>query len=493
MSDPSLDIPAPTPKSPTLDTPASLASAATEEKKERERGKAEELYAAHKKIYVRSTSGSFARWRWILMWLTQIIFLGLPWLTWNGRQAVLLHLVERKFYIFGWVFWPQDVLFLSILLIISAYSLFFFTAIAGRLWCGYACPQTVYTEIFLWIEEKIEGDHSARAKLDKAPMSSRKFALKLAKHTIGVAFALWTGFTFVAYFSPLKELLESVLTFGFGPWERFWIFFYATFTFVLAGSLREQVCMFMCPYARFQSVMFDPDTLVVTYDEARGEPRGMRHKGEDPASRGECIDCGICIQVCPTGIDIRNGLQYECIGCAACVDACDQIMDKLKLPRGLVRYSTENALKRGWGSSEIAHHVLRLRTLIYGTILLGIIAAFIWGLATRIPLRVDVIGDRTLAGRMVGKMVENDFTLKLMNMTESERTFVIEVDGLEGIRVVGDKQVTVGPAENLEVVRSVQAPEDAGQVGANRIYFEVTSTDDPGVKRREKTVFQYPK
>ncbi|MCL2874889.1 MAG: cytochrome c oxidase accessory protein CcoG [Betaproteobacteria bacterium] len=453
------------------------------------------LYAAHKKIYVRSTSGLFVRWRWILVWLTQVIFFGLPWLTWNGRQAVLLHLVERKFYIFGWVFWPQDVLFLSVLLIISAYSLFFFTAIAGRLWCGYACPQTVYTEIFQWIEEKIEGDHTVRAKLDKAPMGGRKFGIKLFKYVIWVIFALWTGFTFVAYFSPVKELLASIPVFGFGPWEKFWIFFYATFTFVFAGSLREQVCKYMCPYARFQSVMFDMDTLMVTYDEARGEPRGFRRRGEDPTTRGDCIDCGICIQVCPTGVDIRKGLQYECIGCGACIDACDLIMDKLNVPHGLVRYTTENALKRGWGASEIARHIMRPRTMIYGTILLGIISAFIWGLVTRIPLRVDVIRDRTPTGRIVsGGMVENDYMLKLMNMTEKERTFVITVDGLEGVRIASDKrQVTVDPANNHEEILVVQAPDGAGQPGSNRIYFEVVSTDDPNVRRREKAAFLYPK
>jgi cytochrome c oxidase accessory protein FixG len=494
MNDPSLD--ASSPEGSTLDTPpvpAPVPSTVAEEKKKGGNAEGEGLYASHKKIYVRSTSGAFARWRWIFVWFTQVIFFGLPWLTWDGRQAVLLHLVERKFYIFGWVFWPQDVLFLSVLLIISAYSLFFFTAIAGRLWCGYACPQTVYTEIFLWIEEKIEGDHSARMKLDRAPMSGRKFALKFAKHAVGIMFALWTGFTFVSYFSPVKELLASIPTFGFGPWERFWIFFDAAFTFVLAGSLREQVCRYMCPYARFQSVMFDPDTLVVTYDEARGEPRGVRRKGEDPSNKGDCIDCGICIQVCPTGIDIRNGLQYECIGCAACIDACDQIMDKLELPRGLVRYSTENALKRGWRASEITRHVFRLRTLVYGTILLGIIVAFIWGLATRIPLRVNVIADRTLAGRMVGRMVENDYIVRIMNMTESERTFVVAVEGLEGIRISGANQITVGPIENLELITSVQAPEGAGQARSNRVYFEITSTDDPSVKRREKAVFHYPR
>jgi len=488
MSDDGLNAPSPGDSAPNPGAPSSAV-------KGMEQG--EGLYAAHKKVYVRSTSGIFTKWRWILVWLTQVIFFGLPWLTWNGRQAVLLHLVERKFYIFGWVFWPQDILFLSVLLIISAYSLFFFTAVAGRLWCGYACPQTVYTEIFQWIEEKIEGNHIARAKLDKASMSGRKLAIKSAKFAIWAVFALWTGFTFVAYFSPVKELLASVPTFGFGSWERFWILFYGTFTFVFAGFLREQVCKYMCPYARFQSVMFDQDTLIVTYDEARGEPRSVRRKGEDPASRGDCIDCGICIQVCPTGVDIRNGLQYECIGCGVCIDACDLIMDKISLPRGLVRYTTENALKRGWKSSEITRHVLRPRTLIYGTILLGIISAFIWGLITRIPLRVDVVRDPSL-GRVIGEMVENDYTLKIMNMTEASRSFIVSVDGLEGIRLVGNKkitsdnQVTADPAENLEVIVQVQIPRESGKPGTNRFYLEVVSTDDPSVRRREKAVLLYP-
>jgi len=494
MSDPGLDTPLS--GDPPLDAPDPAPSPVTGEK-EQGTGSAS-LYAAHQKLYVRSTSGVFTKWRWILVWVTQIIFFGLPWLTWNGRQAVLLHLVERKFYIFGWVFWPQDVLFLSILLIISAYSLFFFTAIAGRLWCGYACPQTVYTEIFLWIEEKIEGDHSARAKLDKGPMNGRKLALKSAKYSIWTVFSLWTGFTLVAWFSPLKELLASIPTFGFGPWETFWIFFYGTFTFVFAGFLREQVCRYMCPYARFQSVMFDPDTLIVTYDGARGEPRGVRRKGEDPASKGDCIDCGICVQVCPTGVDIRDGLQYECIGCGACIDACDIIMDKVNLPHGLVRYTTENALARGWGSSEILRHVFRLRTLIYGTILLVIITALVWGLMTRIPLRANLLRDPSL-GRIEAEMVVNDYTLKIMNMTETQRTFIVTVDGLQGIhlgenkRITSNNEVTADPAENLEVNIEVKAPRESGQPGSHRIYFDVVAKDDPNVKRREKAVFLYPK
>jgi cytochrome c oxidase accessory protein FixG len=248
----------------------------------------------------------------------------------------------------------------------------------------------------------------------------------------------------------------------------------------------------MCPYARFQSVMFDPDTLIVTYDEARGEPRGVRRKGEDPAKKGDCIDCGICIHVCPTGIDIRKGLQYECIGCGACIDACNQIMDKIDLPRGLVRYTTENALEKGWGSSEIVRRVLRPRTLIYGTILLGIVTAFIWGLATRMPLRFDVIRDPFSLGREVpGEMVENDYIMKVMNMTEAKRTFTISVGGLDGIRLIGDNPVTVEPAENLEVIMQVRVPKGTGQPGSNQIYFEVVSEDDPDVKRRGKAVFLY--
>jgi cytochrome c oxidase accessory protein FixG len=475
----------PPPESPAPDTPASDSSI----------GAQGVLYAAHEKIYVRSTSGAFTKWRWILVWLTQIIFFGLPWLTWNDRQAVLLHLVERKFYVFGWVFWPQEVLYLSVLLIISAYSLFFFTAVAGRLWCGYACPQTVYTEIFLWIEEKIEGNHAARLKLDQAPMSGRKFAIKSGKIGVWAVFSLWTGFTFVAWFSPLKELLASIPTFGFGPWETFWIFFYGTFTFVLAGFLREQVCKYMCPYARFQSVMFDPDTLIITYDEARGEPRALLRKGEDRTGKGDCIDCGICVQVCPTGVDIRDGLQYECIGCGVCIDACDLIMDKVHLPRGLVRFTTENAIKQGWAAPEIIRRIRRPRTLVYGTILLLIITAFVWGLATRMPLRFDVIRDPSLGRTVSGGMVENDYILKVMNLAEVERSFVISVTGPDGIRMVGNNQVTVGPAENRQVIVQAQLPrpQRGSQVKSVQIGFEVVSTDDPSLQRRGKAVFLYPR
>ncbi len=454
------------------------------------------LYASRRKLYVRAVSGLFDNWRWALVWITQIVFYGLPWLQWNDRQAVLLHLVERKFYIFGWVFWPQDVIFLALLLIISAYALFFFTAIAGRLWCGYACPQTVYTEIFMWIERKIEGDHVRRQKLDQAPMSAEKAARRGLKFFAWAVVALWTGFTFVAYFSPLEELLQSPTTFSFGPWELFWILFYGGFTYLFAGVMREQVCKYMCPYARFQAVMFDPDTLVITYDEERGEPRGTRKKGIDPRSvnKGDCIDCGICVQVCPTGIDIRDGLQYECIGCAACIDACDQVMDRMNYPRGLIRYSTENAIKKHWGAKDILGHVLRPRTLIYGTILALLCAGFVWGLATREPLRVDVIRDRTsLAREVEDGMIENVYSLQVMNMSEQPRSFHFSVSGLPGIKVDGENLIEIGPAATQSVTLRVLVPYDSGKPGANPVEFEVRADDDPSLSLREETTFLFPR
>ena len=453
------------------------------------------LYEVRKRIYPRSVSGAFATWRWILVWFTQILFYGLCWLDWNGRQAVLFHLVERKFYIFGWVFWPQDVFFLALILIISAFALFLFTAVAGRLWCGYACPQTVYTEIFMWIEEKIEGDRSKRMKLDEQPMSGRKFRIKATKQFAWIAFALWTGFTFVGYFTPVRELTQSIASWSLGPWETFWIFFYGFATYGNAGYMREQVCKYMCPYARFQGVMFDPDTLIITYDAERGDPRGARNKKLDykSAGLGDCVDCGICVQVCPTGIDIRKGLQYECIGCAACIDACDQVMDKMNYPKGLIRYSTEHAIKEHWGKKEIIAHLMRPRTFIYTGILGIVVAGFIYGLTTRIPLRVDVIRDRASLAREVedGK-IENVFRLQVMNTAEETRRFALGVSGLSGIELGSDAVVEVPAATTKGVVVRVLAPGDAGKTGSNPIFFEIKAINHEEVFVREKTTFLLP-
>ncbi|MBL8473612.1 MAG: cytochrome c oxidase accessory protein CcoG [Rhodocyclaceae bacterium] len=453
------------------------------------------LYEVRKKIYPRAVTGIFATWRWILVWATQLVFYGLCWLPWNGRQAVLFHLVERKFYIFGAVFWPQDVVYLTIILILSAFGLFLFTAVAGRLWCGYACPQTVYTEIFMWIEMKIEGDRAKRMKLDQQPMSARKFGLKFSKQAAWIAVSLWTGFTFVGYFTPIRELASEVLAFTLGPWETFWVLFYGFATYGNAGYMREQVCKYMCPYARFQGVMFDPDTLVITYDTERGEPRGSRRKGVDPrsVSKGDCVDCGICVQVCPTGIDIRKGLQYECIGCAACIDGCDQVMDKMGYQRGLIRYTTENALKKHWGSKEILRHVMRPRIMLYTGLMGLVIIAFIWSLATRQPLKVNVIRDRsTLAREVEGGLMENVYRLQIINTSEQTRKFTVTVSGMPSIVLASDSEVVVDPASTRSMTVGVRAPEDAGKHGSNEIYFDVTATDDSKVHVHEKSTFLLP-
>jgi cytochrome c oxidase accessory protein FixG len=453
------------------------------------------LYERHRKIYIRSVKGVFANWRWALVWITQAIFYGLCWLPWNDRQAVLLDLVERKFYIFGLVFWPQDVLYLAILLIVSAYALFLFTAVGGRLFCGYACPQTVYTEIFTWIEEKIEGERNARIKLDQQPLNGRKLRIKATKHAAWIAVALWTGFTFACYFTPAHTLARDLVDFNLGPWQTFWIFFYAFATYGMAGFMREQVCKYMCPYARFQSVMVDPDTLIVTYDRSRGEPRGVRSKKIDAAAanKGDCVDCNICVQVCPTGIDIRNGLQYECIGCSACIDGCDQVMDKLGYARGLIRYSTENAMEKNFGRAEIIAHLIRPRILVYSAILAVITIAAAYSIAVRLPLRVDVIRDRSVFGREVeGGLIENVYTLRIMNTDEHPHRYRIAVSGLTGITLAGASDVHVGPASTHSLVVSTRVPPEAGPKGSLPIRFEIEAEENSAIRLTEKAAFLMP-
>jgi cytochrome c oxidase accessory protein FixG len=458
-------------------------------------GEGQGLYASEKKVYPRWVTGTFARWRWAFVWITQAIFYGLPWLQWGERQAVLFDLAARRFYVFGYVLYPQDFIYLTGLLVISALSLFLFTAVAGRLWCGFACPQTVYTEIFLWIERRVEGERSQRIKLDGGPLTVAKLGKKSLKHFLWIALSLWTGFTFVGYFTPVQTLWAESFTLSFGPWEWFWVLFYGFATYGNAGYMREQVCKYMCPYARFQSAMFDSDTLIVSYDAVRGDPRGTRGRSDDARAKGlgDCIDCGLCVQVCPTGIDIRNGLQYDCIGCAGCVDACDTVMDKMHYPRGLVRFTTQNALQAGSGREAILKRVLRPRVLVYGTVLLALTAAMMTALAMRTPLKVDVVRDRAALARIVaGGRLENVYRLQVMNATEQPQRYRLGAEGLPGLSLASDPEVVVGPAESRWVAVRLQVAHDAAPPGSHPIHFDIgTVGGDAHV--REKSVFLVPR
>ena len=456
---------------------------------------AQSPYEAHRKIYPRSVHGVFARWRWLFVALTQVVFYGLPWLEWGQRQAVLFDLGARRFYLFGEVLYPQDFIYLTGLLVVSALSLFLFTAVAGRLWCGFACPQTVYTEIFLWIERKVEGERGARMRLDGETLSLEKLVKKWFKHLLWLALGLWTGFTFVGYFTPVRELGLEFLQTRMGTWEVFWVVFYGLATYGNAGFLREQVCKYMCPYARFQSAMFDRDTLIVSYDTERGEPRGARSRHSDSSALalGSCIDCTLCVQVCPTGIDIRQGLQYECIGCAACVDVCDTVMDKMSYPRGLIRFTTQNAMAGHWTRGQTWRQVLRPRVLVYGAILAALSIGLLWSLAVRTPLKVDVVRDRAALSRSVaGGRLENVYRLQIMNATEQPQRYRISANGLAGLVLVSQPQIDVGPAQSRWVAVRLQIAEGAAEPGPHAITFGVADASGQAAVS-EKSVFLVPR
>src|SRR6476659_4327950 len=481
------------------------------------------LYASEGKVYPRDVGGKLQNLRIAaVVWLLGMFYV-FPWLRWDGHQAVLFDLPARKFHVFGLTFWPQDFPLLALLLIIAGVSLFFFTALAGRLWCGYACPQTVWTEVFLWMERWTEGDRNARMKLDAGPWSSRKLLRKGAKHLLWAVFALWTGFTFVGFFTPVTDLAARLVPFAWGGWETFWVLFYAFATWGNAGFLREQVCKYMCPYARFQSAMFDRDTLLIAYDPMRGEPRGPRRRGLGdviargrglldrvlaydyvfrasrhptaadnrsqaggtitfdaaeaqplpkfpPEELGDCIDCTICVQVCPTGIDIRNGLQYECIACGACVDACDEVMDKMGFARGLIRYTTQHALE---GEPL---RVVRPRVFIYGGLLLALLAAFAWGVGARTMLIADVLRDRNALYRETASGIENGYTLKLVNKSDQPAHYVVRMESsTPGLALRGAHEIDVPAGDVAAMPITVAGPE--GIRGRHAVTFDVQARD----------------
>jgi len=457
------------------------------------RGKTEvetfDLYAKREHIYVKFYKGIFKNLRIISSAVMLVMFYTFSWLTWDGRQAILFDLPNRQFHVFGSTYWPQDFMLLSWLLIILAFTLFFVTVFAGRLWCGYACPQFVWTWLFIWAERVTEGDRNQRMKLDKQPWSRDKFLRKSAKHLLWTIFSVTTAIAFVGYFTPVRELIPAIGRMDLGPWEMWWLAFFAVATYGNAGWLREQVCIYMCPYARFQAVMFDQDTLVISYDEKRGENRGKRSKKIDykAAGLGDCIDCHHCVNVCPVGIDIRDGLQYECVACGACVDACDDIMDRMGYDRGLVRYTTEHALEGG------KTHILRPRLIGYFVVLVVMIGAFAWELGTRIPLEVDVLRDRgKLFTENSSGRIENTYTIKVANKEQQDHQYTLSVTGLDGLELIGTTAFKVPAGELLQFpLRGEIERRYLGQTNYN-IVFRVQAIGDPTIVVEQESRFIGP-
>lgn len=449
-----------------------------------------DLYSKREAIHTRSYKGFFKNIRLAGVAFLFLLFFGTAWLNVGDRQAVLWDLPARQFHIFGATFQPQDFFLLSFLLIICAFGLFFITTFAGRIWCGYTCPQTVWTWIFMWAERVTEGERNARIKLDAAPMSANKLLRRSAKHALWLAVSLATALTFVGYFTPIRGLVVDLFTLNLNPWAAFWLFFFTAATYINAGWLREQVCFYMCPYARFQSVMFDKDTMVVTYDYNRGEARGPRKKGVDPAELGlgDCIDCTMCVQVCPTGIDIRDGLQFECIQCAACIDACDEVMDKMGYERGLIRYTTEHNMA---GQKT---RFLRPRLIGYGAALAIMIGMFIFTLSNMAQVALDVQRDRNVLYREArGGNIENVYIIKVMNKGQETRTFNLSVEGHPQLSLeMQASRLTVEPSSLLQVPVNVQLAPEYMQGTNMPITFVVTAVDDEGISARSESRFMGP-
>ncbi len=448
-----------------------------------------DLYQSREKIYIRRIKGFYRNLRFFGGLFLFAAYFGTLWINWNGQQAILFDLPERQFHILGITFWPQDFILLSWALIISAFALFFITVFAGRVWCGYTCPQSVWTWVFMHIEEITEGKRNARIKLDKQELTANKIIRKTIKHILWLLVAFLTALTFVGYFTPVRQLVPDLFTLSSHGWAVFWIGFFTLATYGNAGWLREQVCIYMCPYARFQSVMFDQDTLIVSYDKARGEARGTRKRGIDPKTLdlGDCIDCELCVQVCPTGIDIRDGLQYECIGCAACVDACDSVMEKMGYDKGLVRYTTENSLE---GKKT---KIVRPRLIGYAAALSVMIIAFTFVLISRVPMELDIIRDRGALHRMTPDgLIQNSYLLKIANMTDQPETFEVVVSGMDGLEFRTPQTVIVPAEDSASLPTLLVLPPELNQLPTNKIEFSVTSISNSRLTATEESRFFGP-
>lgn len=450
------------------------------------------LYTKRESIHVKHITGIFQKLRDVAMAGTIGIFLFLPWVQWDGRQAVLFDLPRRQFHIFGMTFWPQDFYFLAAALMVAAFALFFFTVLAGRVWCGYTCPQTTWTRLFMIVERWLEGDRNQRIKRDKKPRELDTMMRRSAKYLIWLLIAFLTGLAFVGYFAPIRELIPDLVTGNANFWAWFWIGLFTFATFGNAGLMREQVCLYMCPYARFQSVMFDKDTLIVTYDEERGEPRrrGTRKRqGAEAEPAGDCIDCSMCVQVCPTGIDIRDGLQYECIACAACIDACDEVMVKVGRPKGLIRYTTERGL-----TGEKTHW-LRPRLIGYGLAITVIIGAFAAQLFLRTPLQVDVLRDRHELYRTTSAgLIENSYRVEVLNKDQDAHRYEITMQGPDALELVHSPLVLeLEGGQSRSVPVTVSFDPYVEEADSTNIWFVVRPLDDKHKEVRHESRFIAPR
>ena len=438
------------------------------------------------RIYVRAVSGIWSTLRRRLGWIAMSAFLVIPWISWGGQQAVLFNLVEQKFFIFGLTIWPQDLTLLAALLMIAAFGLFYITTYLGRVWCGYICPQTVWTFIFIWFEEKLEGTRHKRIKLDQLPWSVNKVWRKTAKHVSWLVVSFLTATTFISYFVPAHQIYIDLFTLNETALIYFWVAFFTLATYGNAGWMREIMCIHICPYARFQAVMFDKNTYIVGYDSQRGEKRGPRARKSDPQEQGlgDCIDCDLCVQVCPTGIDIRNGLQYECINCGACIDACDNTMSHMGYAKGLISYTTENKL------SKVKETLLRPKLVAYGVMLSIMLLLFIYACITIAPMRLDVIRDRNQLYRENNQgLIENTFTLKIFNKTGSPHEYDMSVAGLSHYKWIGPKRVTLSSGEVLNIPISLAVDPIELKRSVVDITFNVMSQDDEAQVTQESRFF----
>jgi cytochrome c oxidase accessory protein FixG len=456
--------------------------------------KHDDRYTPRSRIYVRAVSGALDKFRRFF----GLFFLGtfaiLPWLQYNNQQAILLDIGSQRFNIFGLTLWPQDLTLLAWILIVAAFALFFITTFAGRVWCGFMCPQTTWTFIYIWFEEKLEGTRNQRIKLDERAMDLDKVLRKTLKHTAWITVALLTSLTFVGYFTPIDRLFVDFFTLSWSFWAASCVLFFTFCTYGNAGWMREIMCTHICPYARFQSAMFDKDTYTVAYNPTRGEQRGPRPRKtsrEDNLAQGlgDCIDCNLCVQVCPTGIDIRNGLQYECINCGACVDACNGVMEKMNYPKGLISFTSETELAGG------VTKILRPKLIGYAVVLVIMAGLLVFEIANRVPLEIDIIRDRNSLFRETGEgLIENVYTLKILNKSQQERHYTISVQGLEGVQFIGNQQVIVAGGEVLTWPISLAIAPELLKDQITEFKFTVASTDDPlqQVQVSEKSKFLYP-